>query len=290
MWIRFTANHVAREGTDAYPMAVRIAAGKVNAVSGKEWKKKLKVDDYVVVPPQPWLDGFCVEPGKIRQFVAMPLGWGMSVEQQVTGKEEHGGLQIEVYPMRGDEFEKRFPKPEPRLDMWSGRPGGARGVLRSHGETKTAGGLMDSMDYERGDVAVASVSADMGLGAGGMMTQRIYDDPYGKDVWVKRTQASRTFVHLANSFAWEAITGYSPPATPCTAEAYAARGLPWYNHYLDGMPIKEGGKNLKSIKSVLALGFQKGLGVFPNNDSVKVKQKQVVQTARPKDGVRNGAW
>jgi hypothetical protein len=30
----------------------------------------------VVLPEQPWLDGYCVEKGYIRQFVAMPLGEG----------------------------------------------------------------------------------------------------------------------------------------------------------------------------------------------------------------------
>jgi len=41
----------------------------------------------------------------IRQFVAMPLGSGYSVEEQITGKPEHGGLQIIVYPMRKEHYE-----------------------------------------------------------------------------------------------------------------------------------------------------------------------------------------
>lgn len=32
---------------------------------------------YLVAPDQPWLDGFCVQKGLIRQFVAMPLGQGL---------------------------------------------------------------------------------------------------------------------------------------------------------------------------------------------------------------------
>ena len=48
-------------------------------------------------PKQPWLDGFAIERGKIRQFVAMPLGMGYTVEAQVTGKEDVGGIQIIVY-------------------------------------------------------------------------------------------------------------------------------------------------------------------------------------------------
>ena len=59
----------------------------------------------MVVPEQPWLDGFCVAKDVIRQFVAMPLGSGYSVEEQITGKPEHGGLQIIVYPMKKERYE-----------------------------------------------------------------------------------------------------------------------------------------------------------------------------------------
>jgi hypothetical protein len=56
--------------------------------------------DYLVVPKQPWLDGYCVEIGVIRQSVAMPLGQGFSIEEQLTGEAEFGGLQLEVFPIR----------------------------------------------------------------------------------------------------------------------------------------------------------------------------------------------
>jgi hypothetical protein len=60
----------------------------------------------VVVPEQPWLDGFCVAQDVVRQFVAMPLGSGYSVEEQITGKPEHGGLQIIAYPMKKERYEE----------------------------------------------------------------------------------------------------------------------------------------------------------------------------------------
>ena len=40
----------------------------------------------------------------IRQFVAMPLGEGFTAEEQITGKAEHGGLQIIVYPMKHEAY------------------------------------------------------------------------------------------------------------------------------------------------------------------------------------------
>ena len=87
-----------------YPFAIKIAAGKINAVSGEAWHNDLsdKPQDYVVLPEQPWLDGFSIGKGLIRQFVAMPLGGGYTAEGQITGKEEHGGLQFAIYPMKAD--------------------------------------------------------------------------------------------------------------------------------------------------------------------------------------------
>ena len=64
----------------------------------------------MVAPRQPWLDGFCVRKGMIRQFVAMPLGAGYTAEEQITGEAEHGGVQIVVYPMKREAFERRFQK------------------------------------------------------------------------------------------------------------------------------------------------------------------------------------
>jgi len=85
---------------------VKVAAGKINAVSGESWTGNLqrKPQNYVVVPDQPWLDGFAVGKGRIRQFVAMPLGSGHSVEEQLTGAAENGGIQLQVYPMRAEPY------------------------------------------------------------------------------------------------------------------------------------------------------------------------------------------
>lgn len=167
------------------------------------------------------------------------------MEKQITGKEEHGGLQIEVYPMKGEEYDRRFPVPgSPRMQTISNRSR---------------------------------------LGAGGLMKQQIFEDIYDEDTW--ETTGSRLFVHLANSFAWQAITGHQAPATPCTAEAYAQRGLPWYDYYLDGIPVSKGGTNLKGIKSVMELGFQKGLGIFPSNEKVE----KIVVVNGPHE-IRNGTW
>ena len=100
LWLNFT-NCGPTPRVD-FPVSIKVAAGKINAVTGERWTKGLNADpqDYMVSPEQPWLDGFAVEKGVIRQFVAMPLGEGYSVEGQMTGREEWGGLQISVTPLK----------------------------------------------------------------------------------------------------------------------------------------------------------------------------------------------
>jgi hypothetical protein len=112
MWIHFAG--ALGDTASGYPFAVKIATGKINAVTGQAWAEPLQREpqDYVVTPRQPWLDGYCVEKGIIRQFVAMPLGQGYTVEEQLTGAAEHGGLQIVAYPMKAEVYERLQRKPE----------------------------------------------------------------------------------------------------------------------------------------------------------------------------------
>src|SRR4051812_32323121 len=87
MWLSFNASE---------PTALQVGVGKVCAVSGLPWIERLVKDpqNYVALPDQPWLDGINAGDGFIRQFVAVPLGSGATVEGQVTGEETHGGVQL----------------------------------------------------------------------------------------------------------------------------------------------------------------------------------------------------
>ena len=224
MWINFHAD---------YPMAVKIAAGKINAVTGETWKDELTKtpQDYLVVPEQPWLDGFCVEKGLIRQFVAMPLGEGYTVEEQLTGEAEYGGLQIAVYPMQASRYEER-------LD--------SRMLMQPV--------LMD-------------VASEMGLAPGGLMRQEIYGDEYGFSAW-DRSIRSRCFVHIINSVQLVHLTGCEPPGKPRTAQDYTAAGLPWFDHYADDLSALEGAKKLAELDSVAPAMLKKGEGFLQDNDPV----------------------
>jgi hypothetical protein len=79
LWLGFDA-------ADWKPNAVKIAAGRINALSGQPFDLKLRSDpqDYLVCPEQPWLDGIISGEGMIRQFVAMPLGEGYTIEAAIS--------------------------------------------------------------------------------------------------------------------------------------------------------------------------------------------------------------
>jgi hypothetical protein len=225
MWISFHSALISDHGVN-YPFAVMIAAGKINAVDGLQWEDGLKKDrqNYLSIPEQPWLDGYCVEEGVIRQFTAMPLGQGYTAEEQLTGEAQHGGLQIQVFPMKKEAFLKRFPM----------------------GAFEASSPFDDMLQFEVDDIELDS--AEMGLAPGGKMTQDIYTDKFSLDEY-DMEQTSRCFVHIANSAAWAAITGFAPPTVPPTAKEYTNAGLPWFDYYSDTKAL-DGAEPLSGLKSV----------------------------------------
>ena len=220
-----------------YPMAVKVAAGKIDALTGENWNNELskRPQDYLVVPEQPWLDGFCVGEGLIRQFVAMPLGEGYSAEEQLTGEAQHGGLQIIVYPMKAS-----------RYSAW----------------------LEEQAPSEHVMYSPVSAPLEMGLAPGGLMRQEIYEDPYGFDSWDTSVR-SRCFVHIVSSVQFLQLSGAEPPGKPPTAKEYTAAGLPWFEYYGGDLPALEGAKKLVGLDSVAAKKFKKGGGLLVDNDPLQ---------------------
>ncbi|MEZ4416132.1 MAG: hypothetical protein R3E10_10255 [Gemmatimonadota bacterium] len=246
-----------------YPFAVKIAAGKTNAVTGEPWSNGLHrgPQDYISVPGQPWLDGFAVEKGVIRQFVAMPLGSGYSAEEQLTGEAEHGGLQVVAYPLKAEVWE--------RLQRRRREP--AR------------------MSYSRMSVSALRepASADMGLAPGGRMRQEIFEDTFNLSDWDQR-HPSRCFVHLCNSMVWRSITGLEPPTVPPTAKEYTKAGLPWFEYYGGDAKAVEGSSILSRLLSVATMGKTKGDVPLPENESVD--GMKVVELGRKGSTVREGRF
>lgn len=264
LWLNFNSTYISDRQT-TYPFAIKVAAGKINAVTGGSWMDWLQRDpqDYMVSPNQPWLDGYCVEKGTIRQFVAMPLGSGYSAEEQITGDAGYGGIQIIVYPMKKTAFERHFPKIKYKK---------VRHSLK----------LMQS-------APVAMADFSMGLAAGGRMKQEIYDDPFGLDDW-DMNHSSRCYVHIANSLVWRSITGEAPPTVPFTSKEYTRFGLPWFEYYSDNSTALDGSEKLGALKSVAEMAKEKGEVALPENESVDPKNIVKLRQGLKKDQVREGSF
>ena len=265
MWINFMERQIANRRS-SYPFAIRIATGKTNAIDGRSWTERLTrgPQNYVVAPTQPWLDGYCVKKGVIRQFVAMPLGSGYTAEEQISGEAKYGGVQIAVHPMKGDVFERRFPVGKSRAPVFE----------------DCCYMVAPDSKYE---------SIDMGLAPGGQMRQEVYDDPFDLEDW-DLDHSSRCFVHISNSLVWREITGTAPPTVPPTASEYTNAGLPWFDYYSDGPSAIEGTGFLKKLKSIVDIGKEKGDVPLPENKSVNPKSVVVIKKKRAIDQVREGQF
>ncbi|HEU5217583.1 MAG TPA: hypothetical protein VFU23_02935 [Gemmatimonadales bacterium] len=189
LWLGF-------EGAWWKPNAVKVGVGGIDAISGASWTIELRSDpqNYIVVPAQPWLDGINAGSGTVRQFVAMPMGAGYSIEAQLTGEERIGGIQVAVFEPLPGRFPDQAPPEEP-------------------------GHLDIAWEMEAPSM--------LGIGAGGTMRQKIYPDAEGLEAWDPDSAVSFV-VHLVDVAAFCAITGEPRPATPVDAEAYTAAGFPWF--------------------------------------------------------------
>lgn len=313
MWIAF-------ERTGHAPYAVKVGVGKVNAVNGSPWTDALNGEsqDYLVVPPQKWIDGIVDAGGNVKQFIAVRRGGGHSVEAQVTGEEKHNGLQLAVYPGKPE----RFPKPKPR--NWHGNRMRSRTLSKgvpistdySYGadacvETTLDGGSeyetlgldvkvtrgMDSysesvqhLHHTRARKRVNSEAATLGMGAGGSIKQNITPDKHGVDAW-DQSNPDRLFVHLVNAEMWKQITGEYPPATPIDRGMYNRFNIPWFDIYDDHLGTVQATTTLVKVKTTTEIDIQNtGLA----QESTKPLHVGHVTSYKSggyaKDAVRDGNW
>ncbi len=240
-WLSFSAR-------GGYPFAVTVGAGGVNAVTGGTWSPTpdFEAEDYFEVPEQPWLDGFCTGSGVVRQFVAMPLGSGYTVEEQVTRTAAVGGIQIAVMPLKGSVYDERYVEPD-----------------------------ADCLD---GSLCMAApAGAAMGMGAGGSITQSIATPVEPSENW-ESTSASSVSVHLANSVHWLEMTGEEPPTLPLSAADYTRQGMPWFDWYDDTL-ARAGSATLAGVVGVAELGRELGERPLPENESFEPPEPVVLGPA-----------
>ena len=227
------------------PNAVKVAVGMINTISGARYDERLHADpqDYLVCPPQLWLDGINAGHGAIRQFVAMPLGQGYTVEAALTGDEHFGGIQIAVFEPKPDQFSDEPPPSEA-------------------GAAPQATARFLSADVQ-----------SMGMGAGGLMRQKVYPDPYGIDVWDQNNH-SAVVVHLVNSLGFREITGADPPPPPIDARTYTDYGLPWFDLYDESQSDVAPPERLTNVKTVTAREAEANPEAAPE-DTIDVPEPQI---------------
>jgi len=290
--------------------AVKTATGKVNAVNGKPWTPELVagVEDYMVAPhPQNWLDGFNSGNGVIKQFVAMPMGMGYTVEGQVTGKEEYGGLQLLVIPAksgviplmsRGSESKTlggSFNQVSDGVIVSDGADGvtGSSGSFGytymsgvNYGGTKIGCTAMRGLSSHTGvNSAFLNASSSMGLAAGGQMAQKIYPDPHGIGTWDQEA-SGRLFVHIVNAEMYELITGEKCPPMPISAQEYAGNWFKLNDFSANTLKAPVDFQGVKTVGQKDAIhGF-----VGQQNDSPTIEKTVITYPHLTAPVVRDGKW
>lgn len=238
MWLAF-------EAPSWKPCVVKVGLGGINALTGGTWVKHLNAEpqDYLVCPEQPWLDGVKTTKGAVRQFVAMPLGEGYSLEGQLTGVEESGGIQLLVYdPMPGI-FPDEAP-PAPAIDY------------------------RDTLSFQ------AAPGMEMGLGAGGQIQQKVYPDQYGLETWDQSTYGELS-IFVLNSALYLQVTGEEPPPTPIDAQTYSRYGFPWFNLYDEEFGDLSATDEIAAIKSISEIDADRGLLGASEDETVEIDSSQV---------------
>ncbi len=186
----------------SYPFAIKVCAGKINALTGLEDHKGLQSppQNYLVFPKQSWLDGFCIDKGRVRQFVAKKLQFANTDNKQSIETEDLEGLHISVFPMKAGRFEELYPKSDK--------------IVQNNYSNLWGGGS----------------AQPMGIAPGGKIKQEIYRDEFGAQNW-DLENGSKCFVHITDAQSWTEITGQNPPQEPFSAERYRQSGLPWLDIY-----------------------------------------------------------
>ncbi|KAI0802941.1 hypothetical protein GGR55DRAFT_691855 [Xylaria sp. FL0064] len=265
MWINFTA--------DA-PFMIKIYAGGVNVVSGEHNSETFetlirrfdrvamgeRIQDYVVVPQQSWLDGFAVSPGVIRQFVAMPLGTKYSVEAQLTGQETVGGLQFEITPSMpkvrshctpstdfsilvrtlSGKFLRIWCSPTDTIEKVKGTIEDSEGIPTGHQRLVTNGRQLEDTTCANQSTTQDNIidlllrlrgggwSGPMSVAAGGNIEQVIHRDDNPPSTWAAAATITIP-VHILTTTLFRQVTGRAPPPCPISAAKYAAADGPFFD-------------------------------------------------------------
>ena len=207
-----------------HPVAMLVGAGGINALTGEKLGITLEKDNYLVAPPQPWLDGWKDKDGTVYQFVATAYkkGKGITVAEQLMGEESKTGA-IGVAFFDPKDPAKLKPKHKP-LEGYTDSMAGGDFVS---GEFTQVFSAESKHKLDAPQVAasfgaplgrVRSMFNEMGIGRGGKIIQKVYPDPHGLDVWEQAPSATLA-CYLVNAEVFEEITGEKIPK-PVSSENY----------------------------------------------------------------------
>lgn len=209
------------------PLAVLIGAGGVNALNGEKLELNLKEENYIVTPPQPWLDGWKDKDGTVYQFVSTTFkdGEGLSVGEQLHKEEcSTGGMGIAVFEAKDPVLLHRPVVLKGPEEIWGTSSGEPLIPSKIYCCSLDSCYYSDSMSQHTSnsihlDCDVSDMPSEMAIGKGGKITQKIYPDPYGIDTWKKEPIAAQA-IYLINSEQFSKITGLPMPDLPRDAESY----------------------------------------------------------------------
>ncbi|MFN9300972.1 MAG: hypothetical protein ACK6DZ_25100 [Acidobacteriota bacterium] len=198
------------------PNAVQIFAGGMNVLTGDSSRRlQGRPQNYIVCPEQPWLDGFKTSQGCVRQFVAAPLDQGLTVAEQL-GCQSNSLVSIRVIEAQPGRFPSRPPC-----------------------------GFRSPYTLE----SITMHFSDLGLGAGGIIQQKIYPDPYGLRTW-NSSDSTTIDIALLNSEAFCEITGQQPPPSTISAIDYTRLGFPWFQLYDEDALDTKAARRMRGIESL----------------------------------------
>lgn len=303
--------------------AIKVATGKINAVSGGTWKQELQApvsmvdgkdpeQDYMVSPhPQPWLDGFNIGGGQIRQFVGMQMGKGYTVEAQVSGKEDIGGIQVLVVPSkpgkiptqtsgtRGLSYSTNYSAGpenfESSICLNDSSAFAPACAAVPYQETKTSYSInANSVSRSASSKKSFTKASEIGLAQGARLEQKVYADPYGVDAW-DQEKSERLFIHIINAELWEKITGEKCPNSPVSASEYKGA----YFTYENGNKDLKGSGTLANVKPISQKDKEHGfedqqddslLEESKTNPVINLKSKIPAATVVDKSKIKDGVW
>ena len=246
LWLSFNTSQ---------PYALLIGAGGINALTGEKLGTKLAENNYLVTPPQPWLDGWKDQDGTVYQFVGTEYkgGEGLTVGEQLIGAESKtGGIGIAVFEAVNPSSLKSTSKP---METWGESSLGDMTLYSmcgtmsytskggQHVNSSHYGGLMRSVSSRK------SMMSEMGVGKGGKITQKIYPDPYGLQVW-KDAPVAVSAIYIVDAATCAEIIGETV-SKPVVSEDYTGK---WFG--LDDKDLKDvaGSVKFTGLKSAAFSG------------------------------------